>query len=199
MPAGSSAARPLHYSVTIMTIHWLTVALMAIVVVLAWTWPHGPARDTSSQLFLHRSIGLAILALAVLRIVVRWHSAIPDEGAGLTPLEDVASRVTRWLLYAILLAMPVTGFLWATSRGASVDVFGLFAMPPLLPPSESLRSVVRAMHSLGQYAVYAVVGLHAAAALFHLIVRRDDVMARMLPGARLTRPPQPAAARPGAR
>jgi cytochrome b561 len=90
--------------------------------------------------------------------------------------------------------------LWATSRGKPVDAFGVFAIPPLLPASETLRGIAHAAHSLGQYAVYGLVGLHVAGALFHLAVRRDDVMPRMLPWAeRFTRQSLPASARPAAR
>ena len=79
-------------------------------------------------------------------------------------------------------------------------MFGLFAIPPLFSASDLVHGIARTLHSGGQYAVYVVVGLHAAAALYHLVVRRDEVMGRMLPGAEAAiRPPQPAAARPAAR
>ncbi len=191
--------RPLHFSHTMMAIHWTTAALIVAVVVLAWVFPHRPERDNSIELLLHRSVGLTILSLTVLRLIVRWFSATPDESVGVPWLEAAASRVTHVLLYVILLAMPVSGFLWTASEGGGVNVFGLFTIPPLLARSDTLHGIVKIIHSGGQYAVYAVVGLHAAAAVFHLVVRRDGVMARMLPGAdRLIRRLPPVAAHPGA-
>jgi len=195
----STAKAPQHFSGAMIAIHWLTAVLIATVVVLAWVWPNGPARADSIQLWLHRSFGLTILALVALRLVLRATLPVPAETEAVSWLERAAAQLTHLLLYAIMLGMPITGFLWATSRGKPVDVFGLFSVPPLLPASETVHNLVRTVHSAGQYAVYVVVGLHVAAALFHLVVRRDGVMARMLPGAQLTRPLPPAAVRPAAR
>jgi cytochrome b561 len=174
------------YPGAIQAIHWTTAGLIVCVVVFAWLWPDGPAKDGSALLLLHRSLGLTILALTVLRLGLRTTMPVPAEPDAASRLESLVARITHVTLYAILLIMPITGFLWTTSRGRPVSVFGLFDIPPLLPPSETLHSIVRAIHSAGQYAVYAVVGLHVAAALFHLVVRRDDVMARMWPGMRVT-------------
>jgi len=200
MPA--LAPTPRRYPVAMMVIHWLTAASIATVVVLAWLFPGGKANDSSVLLLVHRSVGLTILALTVLRLVLRGTLPVPaepDAASRLQKLENFAARIVHFLLYVILIAMPVSGFLWTTSRGTPVDVFGLFSIPPLLPASDAVHSVARAIHSTGQFAVYAVVALHVAAALFHLVVRRDGVMDRMLPGAQLTPPLPAAAARPGVR
>ncbi len=190
---------PHRYSAAMMTIHWLTAASIVVVVVLAWLFPEGKAVDSSALLLVHRSIGLAILALTVVRLVLRGTQAVPAEPDTTSRLENLSARLVHLLLYVILIAMPVSGFMWTTSRGTPVDVFGLFTIPPLFPASEAVHSVSRAIHSLGQYAVYVVLGLHAAAALYHLVIRRDGVMDRMLPGAQLTPPLPAAAARPGVR
>jgi cytochrome b561 len=195
----SAATRPAHYSAAMIAIHWTTVALMVAVVVIAWIIPRGQSDYKTTLLVLHRSFGVALLALTVLRLVVRHFSPPPEDDALVAWLEALAARVTHVLLYVILLAMPVSGFFYSTARGDAVSVLGLFEIPPLLPASETLRSAAWFVHTNGQLAVYVVIGLHAAAALFHLVVRRDGVMARMLPGARLTPPRQPAAAHPGAR
>jgi cytochrome b561 len=196
----SSARAPLRYSGAMMAIHWATAILMATVVVLAWILPGGRAADGSALLMLHRSVGLVLLALTAVRLSLRSAQPAPAESDAVSRLENLAARLTHVLLYFILIAMPISGFLWTTSRGTDVSVFGLFAIPPLWPASETLRAIAKTLHSGGQFAVYVVVGLHAAAALFHLIVRRDDVMARMLPGAMAPTPPlPPAAAHPAAR
>ena len=199
MSQDDTGARPRHYSHAMMALHWTTATLIVTVVVLSWVFPHGPARETSIELLLHRSFGLTILALTLVRVIVGRLTAAPAEDADVPWIEAAAARVTHGLLYAILLAMPVTGFLWTAARGDGVDVFGLFSIPPIMAPSDTLRGIVRLIHSAGQYAVYAVVGLHASAAVFHWVVRRDGVMARMLPGAdRLIRRVSLTSARPAA-
>jgi cytochrome b561 len=111
-----------------MALHWTTAALIVTVVVLSWVFPHRPARETSIELLLHRSFGLVILALTLLRLIVGRVTVAPEEEAGVPWVEAAAARVTHWLLYAILLAMPVTGFLWTAAQGYAVDVFGLLFM-----------------------------------------------------------------------
>lgn len=200
MPAPQPAtSQTLRYPGAMMAIHWATAALMVAVVVLAWIIPDGESDYKPGLLLLHHSTGLTLLALTVLRLVVRRFSDIPPED-GLAPwLEAMAARVTHFLLYAILLAMPVSGYFYSTARGNAVNWFGLFSIPPLLPASDTVRGIAWTIHTNGQLAVYVVIGLHAAAALFHLVVRRDGVMARMLPGASLTPPLPPGGARPAAR
>jgi cytochrome b561 len=141
-------------------------------------------------------VGLGLLALTVLRLAVRRLAPPAGEGE-LGRFEALASRATHGLLYAILLAMPLSGLLASFASGHPVDLFGVLTIPSPLAKSEMLTGVAFTVHSTGQLAVYGVVGLHVAAALFHLLVRRDGVMARMWPGARLT--PALAAARPGVR
>jgi cytochrome b561 len=191
---------PLHFSAPMRAIHWTTVGLIAAVLILAWTWPNGKARGDSLWLLLHESAGLVILALTVVRIAIRSSQDVPPESHMLTRFEAVTSRLTHVLLYVLMIGMPATGFLWATSTGKPVDVFGMFEIPPLLPPIDTLHAIARALHKFGQYAVYALVGLHAAGGLFHFIVRRDDVMGRMLPWAeRFIRPRVSAEVRPAVR
>ena len=197
-PSPAAGRAPSHFPAAMIAIHWATAVLMAAVVVIAWIIPRGQSDYKTWLLFFHESIGLTLLALTALRLIVRRFSVLPEE-SGLIPwLEAMAARVTHVLLYVILLAMPVSGFLFRTARGDAVDVFGLFSVPALLPPSEAMRKAAWFVHTNGQVAVYVVIGLHAAAALYHLIVRRDDVMARMVPGATLMPAQQPAEARPAA-
>jgi cytochrome b561 len=181
-------------------LHWATAALMVAVVVLAWSIPDGPGQG-GSVLMLHKSVGLTILALTVLRLFARRAAPPPAEDAATTRLEALAATATHVLLYVVLVAMPVSGFLFATADGHPVSLFGLVTLPSPLPPSAALRSAAWVVHGGGQYAVYAAVGLHVAAALYHLLVRRDGVMARMWPGAaRFTGAARPLlATRPAAR
>jgi cytochrome b561 len=200
MSSSNAKRPPLRFSAGMISIHWATAILILAALVLAWTWPSGPARASGIMLPMHEAAGLTILALTALRLILRAAQSVPPESSALTRFEAAASRLTHLLLYAILVAMPVSGFLWATSGGKPVDLLGLLAIPPLLPASVELHDVARLIHSVGQYAVYAVAGLHIAGALFHLAVRRDDVMPRMLPWAeRFTRPLPPTAVRPAVR
>ena len=127
----------------------------------------------------HRSLGVTIFAVVVLRLA--WRSTHPPP-----PLPRVAprfteliSQLTHWLLYALLLLMPVTGYL-QSADGRPVSYFGLLNLPAL-PKDKALGDIANVLHLLGQWGLYAVVGLHVGATVWHVAIRRDGLLDRMLP------------------
>lgn len=141
--------------------------------------PQGPAQDRVFDL--HRSVGILILVLAVLRVATRVAVGAPPPVPGLPRWQQVAANGTHHLLYVLIVAMPLLG--WATSSafGAQVSVFGLFTLPALLAKNEPLSDLLGEIHQILGFVMAALVGLHIAAALFHGIVKRDGVLSRMLP------------------
>jgi len=169
-------------------IHWATALLMVAVLVLAWIIPEGRGNG-GVLLMLHKAVGILILALTAARLLVRRMSRLPEDDNEAPWIEAAAARATHVLLYAILFVMPLSGYISEAARGNAVSLFGLFDIPALVPVSSTLRSIAWTMHEAGQLAVYVVIGLHAAASVYHLLVRQDGVMARMWPGAARLRLP----------
>jgi cytochrome b561 len=172
------------------SVHWLVAALAAIVVSLGWaagSAPHNTAAR-GDLLFLHRSVGLTILGLMIFRAVWRvWHPA-PPVPPSLGRIEIGLAHLTHLGLYFVFVTMPVAGYLNAAAASHAVSFFGLFSIPPLLPLNQRLSQWAIAIHLLGQYLLYLLVALHVAGGLYHGVIRRDDVLERMLPrrrGARL--------------
>jgi cytochrome b561 len=165
--------------------HWLTVALLLVVVPLGLVMgglPRGRLQDT---LFVtHESLDLTVLGLTALRFLWRLTHPVPPPSADLRAVERVASGGVHALLYLILLAMPISGYLFVVGRGIALSYFGLAAVPALVAPDKALAKGARAAHATLQWAVYALAALHVAAALHHSLLRRNDVLARMLPAAR---------------
>jgi cytochrome b561 len=128
---------------------------------------------------------LLILALMVFRVLWRLTHPPPPLPAGFPRLEAAAAHADHALLYAVFLVMPLTGLLNAATAGHPVRVFGLFAIPPLLPEDPIVAQVAVAIHLVGQFAVYALVAVHVAAALMHRFVRHNRILDRMLPPRRL--------------
>jgi cytochrome b561 len=176
-PAGGSYGR------TARAMHWLVAALAIMVVAFGWAMEaaarNSPARG--SLLMLHGSIGLTILGIMMVRALWRWLHPAPKLPSGLSRLEAGLAHLTHLGLYLLFIGMPLAGYVNSAAQGHGVSLFGMVAIPPLLPSDQRLAQAAIAAHLVGQYLVYLLVGAHVAAALFHAIVRRDGVLERMLP------------------
>ena len=165
-----------------MVLHWVVALLLATALVLEWTLPRRAAPGYDDWLSLHKSIGLTVLALAFARL--GWRLAHPVMPArGLTPLEAGLSRLTHLALYAILFLIPVSGYLFSSWEGQGVTIFGMEHVNSPFSIDRGLAQPWELIHRVGQYLVYAVVGLHVVAAIYHYVFRRDQVLQRMLPAA----------------
>lgn len=184
----AQAVDPGRYDAFARSLHWLILALVALQFTLAWTMPDIPRGQPPEELVdLHLSFGIVILAVMVVRLSWRLIRPVPPLPASLPTWQAVASRTVHWALYLGLLAMPFSGWAWASAKGWPVRVFGLGPLPPLLPNGSGLRSAAAFIHSNLSTAVLILVGVHAAAALYHHLVLRDEVLFRMFYGSVGTR------------
>ncbi|MBV9695621.1 MAG: cytochrome b [Gammaproteobacteria bacterium] len=166
------------------TLHWLIVALIVTQVTLASMaddLPVGPRKI--KLLATHKSIGITILALVCVRLLWRWSNPTPPLPDNLRPYERTAARATHGLLYALLFAMPLSGWMMSSARGFPVSYFGFFTLPDLVPKSRPLYEALLTTHGVLAVILIAVAALHALAALRHHFWLKDDVLRRMLPAA----------------
>ncbi len=169
-----------HYGNVAMVLHWTVAALIVAAVVIAWVLPgrHAPNRDV--VLALHKSVGALVLAFAAARLL--WRRLRPVAPAdSLAPWEAWFSAANHALLYGIMIAIPLSGYLFSSAAGQSLDFFNLIELPPLIGPDKALARAAEVVHVTGQWAVYGFVGLHVAGALYHYLIKRDRVLQRMLP------------------
>jgi cytochrome b561 len=171
------------YGPVAQALHWLVAALAIAVVLLGWSMLGAPRESGSRDLLLllHRSIGLLILLMMLVRLLWRRLHPPPPLPVEFPRLEAFAAHVDHALLYILFIAMPVSGYLNAAAAGHSVSLFGLAVIPPLIGTDERLSQIAIALHLAGQFAIYALVGLHVAAALMHRFIRRNSILERMLP------------------
>ncbi|ABE62746.1 cytochrome B561 [Nitrobacter hamburgensis X14] len=164
-------------------IHWLTV----ILVVVAWTLgllgdelPKGTQRDAG--LFVHISAGLAVIILLVVRLA--WNFFNPPPSAGSTTLGIWlvrAGHAAHYLLCVLLFAVPVAGIVLQFARGDSIALFGLFEIASPWVKDRAFSGNIEEVHEVLAHTLMIVAGLHAAAALIHHWILRDQTLARMLP------------------
>lgn len=173
------------YDRTAKAVHWTTLLLIAGVYMAVWASHVVGTKEQSALLVqLHRSMGLTILALTLFRLAWRWNARIPPLPAELPPFQKFAARATEYVLYVLLLLQPALGLLNTNARGRRVDFYFLGELPPVIGPDKVLAKQAMAAHEFVAYLLVALVALHAAAALFHHFVRRDNVLKAMLPGLR---------------
>ncbi len=171
------------YSPLAQAFHWVSAALMFAVVPIAWYMTTLERTDPSREGWysLHKSIGLTILALSILRVLWRQLDTPPTLTGILRPVQAAAAHVAHVLLYVMLFAMPVSGYLMSAAGGHPVVIFDLITVPPLVPVDHDLSKLGSRLHSIGQWAVYGLVGLHVLATGYHTFIRHDGVLGRMVP------------------
>ncbi|HXC30798.1 MAG TPA: cytochrome b/b6 domain-containing protein [Stellaceae bacterium] len=170
------------YDAVIRAVHWLTLLLITGIYAAAWIAHSGLAGDWYQPVMqLHRSLGLSVEALTIVRLAWRTRARVPALPGDLHPLQKLAARANETLLYLLLLAQPVIGLLMTNARGERVSFFLLFDIPPVIGLDRPLGKQLHGFHELTANALLVAIGAHAAAALFHHFIRRDEVLNAMLP------------------
>jgi cytochrome b561 len=163
-------------------LHWLIVVLIITQVILASIAEDLPNGMKKLAMFArHKSVGITILGLAVLRLVWRWSNPKPPLPTTLKPYERVLADTTHVILYLLLFAMPLTGWMMTSARGFPVSWFGIVQLPDFVPKDKSLYDAMKETHDTLALVLYAVVFIHVVAALKHHLILKDDVLRRMLP------------------
>lgn len=175
---------PNRYSGLTIALHWLMLVLIVAsytFILIRGEFPKGsePRLLVKS---LHFSIGVTIFALVWVRIAARLAGG---PAPAITPpppaLQQRIGRLAHLALYGFLIGMPIGGMLILSFEGEPIPFFGLFQIGPLLAENEHYAEIVEELHEIGGTIGYGLIGLHAAAGLYHHYIRRDDTLRRMLP------------------
>lgn len=162
-------------------LHWLTPPLILAQVVLAWVFLALPdnAPNQGFIIGLHKSLGLTIWLLILARLAWRFTHPAPAAGPNASGFLEGLGKVNHWLMYLVLFAMPISGFVMSATGPYGVNFWGLPL--PRLPQNEALHDAAQLGHWVAQWALYALVLTHIAATVYHVVVRRDGTLERMLP------------------
>lgn len=169
-------------------LHWLIVLLILVMAGIGLTMgdlPNGP--DKIARYALHKSIGITLLALVVLRLAWRFYAGAPDAVPGTSRLQERIASLAHWGLYALLLAIPLSGWVVNSSAGFPLQWFGLVNLPAIVGKDHDLHELAEEAHELLFWAMTTLAVAHAAAAFYHHLFQRDATLARMLPGRRMGR------------
>ncbi len=177
----SRGSRAQAFDPLIKTVHWLTLFLIVAVFSTAALIDEVPSAWKLTVIQLHRSLGLTIWILTVMRLVWRQFAQFPDWPANMSRAMRGAAHSVEYLLYGLLLLQPILGLLHSNAHGGRANLFFLLRLPPLINQDDGLAEQLIVAHGIVANLLLAVIALHASAALFHHFIRRDVTLYRMLP------------------
>ena len=169
------------YDATLRLLHWVMAAIIFTAIalgVVAAFLPRGVSPRVEI-LTIHKSLGMTALILVVLRVVWRLSVGAPPYAAALGVFSRLGAHAAHVALYALMVAMPVTGYIDSVIGGHPTSWFGLFDWPALFARNDALAHVAATLHYRLAWAIGAVLALHLAAVAWHVWVKRDKVFARM--------------------
>ncbi|MEM9622683.1 MAG: YceI family protein [Pseudomonadota bacterium] len=164
-------------------LHWLVAAMIVLQFVLAELAEMAAAESAQlAQLALlanHKSVGITILGLALLRLLWRHLYPPPPLPAAMPAWQITLSQISHWSLYVLLISLPISGWLMSSATAYSVSWFNLVTLPDLVPVSERLEAILKSIHEWLAVGLFSLALLHIAAAAKHALVDKDGVLTRM--------------------
>jgi cytochrome b561 len=174
------------YGAVAMALHWLLAALLIALVALGLYMASLPDAgfDTKKIVLIlyHKDFGILALFLVALRLAWRVGNALPALVEGIPDWQKVIARFVHLCFYGLMFALPISGWLMSSAAGIPASFFGLFDLPDLISRNESLFRTFIQIHKWLGYALIALIGVHAGAALRHHFLLRDETLKKMLPG-----------------
>jgi len=165
--------------------HWFMALL--ILLQFAWAWrieQLGLGRARYELVNQHKSIGLTVFMLVVLRLAWRFYSPAPALPSTMTLWQQKCSRWVHACIYLLLLSLPIVGWAMSSAAGFVVSWVNVFDLPALMSQDDALKTVLMAIHTTLAWTLALLVTGHILAALHHHFIKKDEVLRRMLKGAK---------------
>ena len=170
------------YTRTAIFMHWLVALGLIGTFSLGFYMEGLPLSPSKLKLYSwHKWAGMALLALAVVRLAWRMSHPAPALPQTMGAMARLAAHAGHWLLYVLMLAIPASGWLMSSAQGFPVVWFGVLPLPDLVPKNAALAEVLRDAHVVLNYTLLVAVVGHMGAALHHHFIKKDTIMTRMLP------------------
>lgn len=173
---------PLRYGYVAVTLHWV-MAILVIGMLCLGLYMTGLSISLEKlKLYgLHKSFGVLIFMLVIIRLTWRFSSIIPALPFTLATWQKIAAHASHVALYACLLIMPLTGWLMSVTAGIPVSFFGLFLLPAPFATDHQWHEFFRQIHTWCAFGLIGLICIHVAAALQHHFIYKDTILRRMLP------------------
>lgn len=167
-----------HFPVVSRLLHWI-MAVLILAMLFIGVAMVSSLSDYHRLIAIHKPIGILILVLAAIRLVNRLINPPPPLPAGMPAPLRFAATASHWLLYALMFAQPTVGWAMLSAAGYPIALIGSLHLPPILPHDAALYSLLRPLHTVLAFALFATFLLHLGAALTHAFIFRDGVFRSM--------------------
>ncbi len=168
------------YSALTISLHWFMLALLAAVyacIELREFWPKGSDPRELLKTW-HFMLGLSVFVLVWVRLAARFSGDTPPIEPAPPAWQNLLAKGVHVALYALMIGMPIGGWLILSASGKVIPFYGL-ELPALVAPDKALAEQIKEIHETGGVVGYWLIGLHAAASLFHHYIKRDNTLLRM--------------------
>lgn len=173
------------YGVIAKTLHWtLFLAIAGLLTIGFIMESMALSPDKIKLIGLHKAVGILVLIAALFRLSWRFFNITPALDGAIPRWQGILANIVHYLLYALMILMPLSGWLMSSAAGFPVSLFGFVTLPDFISPSPDLRRFFGDTHEILAFTLIALVAMHAGAALYHHIIRKDNTLRRMLPFAR---------------
>lgn len=163
-------------------LHWLTLIMILSLAAVGMNMDDLPNGPQKIQIYaLHKSFGLTVLALTVIRLTWRLFSVTPATAPNTPAWQQWLAKLVHAALYLLLFAMPISGWLYNSAAGFPLKYFGLFSLPKLSGYDPQLKELAGEAHETFFYILALLMLMHAGAALKHHYLDKDNTLTRMLP------------------
>lgn len=174
-------AGALRYAKVAIWLHWLIGLAVLANIGLAMLTEDMPREAHRAAMGVHKALGIAILALTILRIVWRIGHKPPPLPSGTPAWQRPLSKAVHFLFYLLLILLPLSGWVWMSAADRPIDFFGLFQVPGIVGPNKSLADTMHERHELLGLTMLGLATLHILAALKHQFIDRTGLIGRMNP------------------
>lgn len=164
-------------------LHWIVAALVFAQLALGWAAVNWRLSPTKLDLFVwHKSTGMLILGLMVVRMTWRSTNVTPSLPADMRPLERLAAQSSHLFLYLLLLLLPITGWIVNSAANIPFRILWLIPLPAIMEPDKAMADAAARTHFVLGIALSLLLAVHIGAALRHHFLKHNNVLVRMLPG-----------------
>ena len=167
------------FPLTLRLLHWLMAACILTMLFIGVGMVSTVSEARTWLIDLHKPLGILILCLAAIRACLRLTQPVPPFPADLPDWQQIAAHLSHLALYVLMFVQPLAGWAMLSAGGYPVRLFGTLVLPPIAPVDGPLFALLRQAHALLAFALFGLIVVHFAAALFHALIRRDGVWPSM--------------------